>query len=172
MLDTPITEEKTIYTGLKRTPLKSKRIARKVSGIGSTPKRRLAGQIGGNKKKPKSLSKYKKELDAVFSRFIRERDDGQCYTCPKKGEIKTMQNGHFIPRQYLAVRWDETNNHCQCYACNMLYNGQPGAYAIRLEQDYGTGTVARLEARRKELTKLSPAFYEEKIAHYKALLQK
>lgn len=116
------------------------------------------------KKKKKGISGLKKRLDQIFSLYIRTRDKGQCYTCPRKDEIKKMQNGHFVPRQYLAVRWDEVNNHCQCYACNMLYNGQPGAYAVRLELDYGQGTVARLEARRKEITKLTPEWYEEQIA--------
>lgn len=146
--------------GLKKTLMKrsSTKLARK-------PLKRVQRKI-----KPSSISKLKKELDAVFSRFIRERDQGQCYTCLNKGEIKKMQNGHFIPRQYLSTRWDEVNNHCQCYACNMLYNGQPGAYAVRLEIDYGAGTVAGLEARRKDVVKMKPADYLELILHYKALL--
>ena len=122
------------------------------------------------KKKGKSISKLKKDLDAVFSKFIRERDQGQCYTCPKKGEIKEMQNGHFVPRQYLATRYDEVNCHCQCYACNMLYNGQPSRYAERLEIDYGIGTVARLEKLRHRIDKLTPLFYEEEIKRYQQLL--
>lgn len=149
---------------LKKTPLKRKSpsLTRKVS---------LQGKSGPNKKKPKSISRWKKELDAIFSLYIRTRDKGQCYTCPRKDEIKKMQNGHFVPRQYLAVRWDEVNNHCQCYACNMLYNGQPGAYAVRLEIDYGPGTVARLEGQRKEIVKLKPEWYAEQIATYRAKLK-
>lgn len=112
------------------------------------------------KKKPN----LKKNLDAVFSKFIRYRDKGQCYTCPHKDDPKRMQNGHFIPRQYLAVRWDEVNCHCQCYACNMLYNGQPGAYAMRLELDYGVGTVARLEGLKRQITKNVP--YNALIEEY------
>lgn len=131
----------------------------------TTPKKKGTSTVK-NKPKKKSLSKYKKELDRVFSIFIRERDEGQCYTCPNKGEIKKMQAGHFVPRQYLAVRWDEVNVHCQCYACNVLYNGQPSAYAARLEKDYGPGTVEMLEGKRKILTKLKPEYYEFWIAHY------
>lgn len=121
--------------------------------------------------KPRTVTSKKKELDAIFSRYIRLRDGGKCYTCPKVGEIKAMQNGHFIPRQYLATRYDEVNNHCQCYACNMLYNGQPGAYATRLERDYGKGTVEMLEEKRK-LTMLDFPYeywieiYKEKVAAY------
>lgn len=27
-------------------------------------------------------------LDRIFSTFIRMRDRGQCYTCPRKGDIR------------------------------------------------------------------------------------
>lgn len=135
---------------LKRKPRKS---------IKKPPKKRT---------KARSISKLKKELDAIFSKFIRERDKGQCYTCPKRDEVKKMQNGHFVPRQYLAVRYDEVNCHCQCYACNMLYNGQPSAYAARLERDYGKGTVEMLESKRKILVKDFP--YEEWILIYREKL--
>lgn len=121
-----------------------------------------------SKVKKRSVAKLKKELDTLFSRFIRYRDDGQCYTCPKKDDPKKMQNGHFVPRQYLAVRYDEVNNHCQCYACNMLYNGQPSRYAVRLERDYGKGTVEMLEGKRQLITKDFP--YEHWIAVYKEKL--
>jgi hypothetical protein len=114
------------------------------------------------KKKP--TAKLKKELDAIFSKFIRWRDKGQCYTCPKKDDPKYMQNGHFVPRQYLAVRYDERNCHCQCYACNMLYNGQPSRYAQRLKEDFGEEIINELEKLRQQITKDFP--YEEKIKEY------
>lgn len=114
--------------------------------------------------KKKTTTKLKKELDTIFSRYIRWRDDGQCYTCSKKDNPKYMQNGHFVPRQYLSLRFDEINCHCQCYACNMLYNGQPSAYAERLKRDYGEDIIEKLELKRQEITKDFP--YESKIAEY------
>lgn len=125
------------------------------------------------KPKKRSVSKLKKELDTLFSRWVRYSAIGpdglvECYTCLRRFEPKKIQNGHFIPRQYLALRYDEVNNHPQCYADNMLYNGQPGAYAMRLERDYGEGTVAKLEKRRQEITKDFP--YETEIARYRARL--
>lgn len=108
--------------------------------------------------------KLKKELDTIFSRFIRWRDKGQCYTCFKKDDPKRMQNGHFVPRQYLAVRFSEVNCHCQCYACNMLYNGQPSRFAQHLKEDFGDSIVDELEAERQKTTKDFP--YEEKIKYY------
>lgn len=125
------------------------------------------------KPKKRSVSKLKKELDTLFSRYVRYsavEADGMvpCYTCPNRNVPAKMQNGHFVPRQYLATRYDLTNNHPQDYACNMLYGGQPSAYAERLERDYGPGTVAALEARRRTVVPSFP--YEHWIAHYKQKL--
>lgn len=129
--------------------------------------------ISKTKTKPKkTLSKYKKELDAIFSKYIRYRDAGKCYTCGLQKEPKQMQNGHFVPRQYLAVRWDEINCHCQCYACNMLYNGQPSRYAQRLRQDYGDDIIDTLENKRRLITKLDEIWYEKQINKYKEIVSK
>jgi 5-methylcytosine-specific restriction endonuclease McrA len=125
---------------------------------------------GTTKPKKAKKSTLKKELDRVFSIYIRKRDNGQCFTCPKQDDYKNMQNGHFVPRQYLAVRWDEKNCNCQCYACNMLYGGQGATYAIRLKQKYGQEIVEWLESQRWVTTKLDDAWYREKIAYYKALI--
>jgi hypothetical protein len=114
----------------------------------------------------KTLSQYKKKLDEHFSKYIRYRDEGQCFTCPKKDHPKKMQCGHFNPRQYLATRWDETNNNCQCYACNMLYGGNPATYSVRLIEKYGLEHVRKLESLRWTPVKLTPMWYEEKIAYY------
>lgn len=124
----------------------------------------------GNKKKSKTQAWYKKELDKIFSRYIRFRDDGQCFTCPKKDDPKKMQNGHFVPRQYLAVRWNEKNCNCQCYACNMLYGGQGPTYAVRLASKYGQETVEYLESQRWVSVKLDIPWYKEQIAIYKEKL--
>lgn len=100
-------------------------------------------------KKEKTRAWYKKNhADAWFSRYIRQRDKGQCYTCHNSNDPKKMQCGHFVPRQYTATRYDETNNHCQCYACNMLYNGQPDTYAINLKRDYGDAIIEKLNSMR------------------------
>lgn len=116
-----------------------------------------------SKAKPCSVSKRKKELDSIFSKYIRARDNHTCYTCKIVLDPKKSQNGHFVPRQYLATRYDEVNCHCQCYACNILYNGQPSAYAARLERDYGKGTVEMLEGKRKILVKDFPYEYWTQI---------
>lgn len=134
-------------------------------------KRTPLRKVGLKKVKKKKVSTLKKKLDTVFSQYIRNRDGGKCYTCSKQDDPKRMQNGHFVPRQYLATRYDEVNCHCQCYACNMLYHGQPSAYAARLERDYGNGTVEMLESQRHEIIKDYPyeywiEVYTEKLKAY------
>ena len=123
------------------------------------------------KVKTKTLAKWKKELDTVFSRYIRQRDQGQCFTCPKKDHWKSMQNGLFVPRQYLSLRFDERNCNCQCYACNMLYNGQPSLYAVNLKIKFGNSIVEELESVRLRETKLDAIWYGAKILHYQSLLE-
>jgi len=126
------------------------------------------------KKKVVKISTVKKKLDAVFSKYIRtlHSKDGlvRCYTCPKVAPIAEMQNGHFVPRQYLAVRYDERNCRPQCYACNMLYNGQPSAYAKRLEEET-SGIVRELESLRLVTTKWYPQDYLNKIEEYEIRLR-
>ncbi len=117
-------------------------------------------------KKPKTVSYYKKQLDAVFSKFIRARDKHICYTCNLQMESNRSQNGHFVPRQYLKTRWDERNCHAQCYACNMLYNGQPSAYALRLRNQYGDSIIDELEAHRGIPVKLDVIWYLQQIDLY------
>lgn len=125
-------------------------------------------------KKPKTKTWYKKEFDRVFSIFIRQsyavNGYVACYTCGREGEIREMQNGHFVPRQYLATRWDERNCRPQCYACNMLYNGQPSAFASRLEQEK-KGIVKELERLRKTIRQWTIAEMIEKIDYYKNLIK-
>lgn len=81
-----------------------------------------------------------------------------------------MQNGHFIPRQYLSLRYAEDNCACQCYACNMLYNGQPSVFAIKLSEIYGERHIHALEAKRKEINRYFD--YQKIIDTYKEKCEK
>ena len=126
--------------------------------------------------KRKSISKLKKELDAVFSKYIRTKysKNGmvKCYTCQHIGEIKRMQNGHFNPRQHLATRYDERNCRPQCFACNMYYGGNPATFATNLKKEYGEGIIEELEKTRWEIFKADESWYLKKIEYYKNELAK
>src|SRR3990167_2677458 len=113
-------------------------------------------------KKEWARARWKKEADFWFSKFIRWRDKGQCYTCKNKNDPKKMQCGHFVPRQYLSTRYSEVNNHCQCYVCNMLYGGQPDIYALNLQRDYGEDIIEKLNSLRSRVERYTDF---EKIAN-------
>ena len=80
------------------------------------------------------------------------------------------------PRTVFAIKTSSSTfisdglAHHNCYACNILYNGQPSAYALQLEKQYGKGIVQELESMRKTITKLKEPYYLENIAKYKALV--
>ena len=124
----------------------------------------------------KPISKLKKELDTIFSLFIRLReatDEGlvQCFTCNKVSHYKSgMQNGHFQSRKHLATRWDETNCQVQCVGCNMFKAGEQYKFAINLDAKHGEGTAEKLELLSRTILKVSRIDYEEKITYYKGLV--
>lgn len=123
--------------------------------------------------KSRSLSKLKKELDRVFSIYIRNKyaKDGlvKCYTCSTVKPVKEMQNGHWIPRNVLATRFDEDNCRCQCVGCNMYQNGRPDVFAVNLMNE-GVD-IRELQSRRNKIFKVNALWYEEKIKHYKDLVK-
>lgn len=119
-----------------------------------------------------TTAKLKKELDRVFSLFIRHfyAKNGfvACYTCSVVKPIKEMQNGHWIPRNNLATRFSEENCRPQCVACNMFQKGKPDVFAVNLIRD-GVDIV-KLQKSRYTIFKVDFRWYEARIAYYKAKL--
>ena len=121
-------------------------------------------------KKP-TVQKLKKELDKVFSLYIRQRDNFICFTCGLRGNKRNIQNGHFVPRQYNATRYDERNCNAQCFADNMFYNGQPTEYALRLQEKYGDGIVKELNDLRKKIKQFTVQELQSMIELYKSKIK-
>ena len=120
------------------------------------------------KKKLPSLSSLKRKLDKQFSMFIRRRDAddngmGICVTC---GEVRSLQSGHWIPRQHLAVRWDERNCHGQCAACNCWGHGKLIDYTIFMQSNYGQDVVDELMRLKRTTVKMTRSDYETLIERY------
>ena len=126
----------------------------------------------------KTISKLKKELDNIFSLFIRLReatDEGmvQCFTCSRTSHYKSgMQNGHFQSRRHHSTRWNETNCQVQCVKCNMYEQGEQFRFGMALDSKYGEGTSEELEFLSRTIMKVSRIDYEEKISYYKDLVDK
>lgn len=117
------------------------------------------------KQSKNTISKLKKKLDAVFSLFIRNRDNWTCFTCGKKSK-EGMQNGHFISRSHNSTRYDEINNHAQCIGCNVFKNGNSAEYAYRLIQKYGQEEFEALIKRGRQTKQFTVKELEQLIHEY------
>jgi hypothetical protein len=121
------------------------------------------------------VPKLKKELDRVFSIFIRTRDTkgetmGFCVTCGHCAPWRDMDCGHYQPRQDLNTRWDEKNCHLQCKPCNGFRGGAAEAMAIYIDKIYGSGTAEILRAKARQSLKLDRHKLQLWINHYKRLI--
>jgi hypothetical protein len=125
----------------------------------------------------KTISKLKKELDTIFSVYIRLREANeygycQCFTCGVVRHYKDgMQNGHFQSRKHLSTRFSEDGNcEVQCVKCNVYSWGEQYKFSLALDAKYGEGRAEELEFLARTTLKISRAEYEEKISYYKNLV--
>jgi hypothetical protein len=155
---------------MKRTPLKRGNKQMKRTPISRVGKSKAIKKI--KKPKKKTTSQLKKELDKIFSLYIRNKyaKNGQvkCYTCTAIKGILEIQNGHFVSRSHLSTRFSEDNVRPQCVGCNVFGGGKVSIFAINLDKELGEGTSMRLYKEAQEITKYYP--YEEKIKEYKEKL--
>lgn len=99
------------------------------------------------------LSGLIEDADRIFSQYIRLKNADEkglvtCYTCPTTKHYTLMQNGHYIKRSNLYLRWDERNCRTQCPACNETLYGNMIEYSNRLEKECkGVTDILRDEAR-------------------------
>ena len=132
-------------------------------------------------KKKKTRTQLKKQLDKVFSHYIRwrEADDSgyvNCFTCGAKKQalgIGCIQAGHFQSRRHMILRWDDElgNVQPQCSYCNVLCSGQQFVFARRIDEVYGKGRALELEQIAKQTKKFTRADLEEMIVLYNTNLQ-
>ena len=122
--------------------------------------------------KKTTTSKLKKELDRVFSLFIRQRyknhnETVMCFTCGTKGHWKTMDCGHFQGRANIRTRWSELNCQVQCKRCNIFKNGEQFKFGLYLDQQYGPGTAEELHQQAMRPHKLLQWELQDLIDQYK-----
>ncbi len=103
------------------------------------------------------FSELIKDCDELFSKVIRlkfadKNGDVNCYTCSDKKNWKQMQNGHYIPRANMFLRFDERNCRPQCEYCNCRKYGNLLIFAQNLD---------------KEHTGITDILYEESKTIYK-----
>ncbi len=123
----------------------------------------------------KTRSKVVKELDRVFSLYIRQRDanlDGfvECFTCGRSNHWKKLQCGHFMSRARYSTRWDEENARPQCYGCNCMKQGQQYIFAKNLDKE-APGKADAMHVASLQTVKYMTHELEEMIENYKQKLK-
>jgi hypothetical protein len=95
------------------------------------------------------------EADKVYSEYIRlswAGDNGlvACYTCSKIYHWRHLDCGHFIKRQFTALRFNNINCKPQCKNCNNFLQGNDAEFERRLIAEYGADRVLWLKANQKK----------------------
>lgn len=121
--------------------------------------------------KKRTRSKVVKELDAVFSRYIRLKyanldEFVECYTCGRSYEWKKIQCGHFMSRARYSTRWHEDNCRPQCYGCNVMQQGRQYDFGLNLDKER-EGLAEEMHRLSLTETKFATFELEEKIEYYK-----
>ena len=121
-------------------------------------------------KKIKTTGAYDKELWVWFSKYIRTRDAGICFTCGKNSEGKGYHAGHFIPVGTAtghALKYDERNVHGQCYHCNINLGGNGAVYYQKMIDRCGQKVVDELFEMKAHPVKWTSGDFIQKIIYYK-----
>lgn len=154
---------KSVVKPLKRTPIK--RSATKTAIYPSKPKTLNTKPVSRRKQ-------LIKELDTIFSRYIRikESNNGiaRCVTCGVRDSWKLMDNGHYLVRGKIGTRYDERNCHVQCRKCNRLEQGKVGQYTLFMRARYGQAVIDELKAKSRQPIKTYEL--EAMIKYYKEKL--
>ena len=113
-----------------------------------------------------------KELDRVFSIYIRNRDrNNTCVTFWVRWcHNKIQHNCHFIGRWYYSHRRDEDNCFWGCWYCNTYAQEEHKIqYTIFMIKRFGSWYVDEMLLKRNR-SKPSIEFMRNKIDYYKALI--
>ena len=126
--------------------------------------------------KTKSYATLKRQLDKVFSEWTRRRFASAngfalCVTCGKAAPWRSMQCGHFIPRSYLAARWNPLNCFVQDAACNVFKRGAYPEFSAYLIRSFGAGYIDTLLALKRQPVKFTRSDLQAMIDDYSAKIK-
>lgn len=136
-----------------------KPVGAKTAGNGNLRTRKLL--------KKKTISQLKKEAWTVFSKWVRNKDRGVCYTCKKSGLTGSNYHaGHFISRRHNAVMFNEVNVRGQCMFCNLWDYGNSGAFAAEIIKEHGQEVFENLIKQSRQVKQFTVGELEEIIKKY------
>jgi hypothetical protein len=88
-----------------------------------------------NEWETKTLSEWKIDLEKVFNRMIRIRDENYgCVSCGCNLKGTKYDAGHFYAKTYGFLRFNEFNVHGQCVQCNQHKGSNALEYRQRITQ--------------------------------------
>ncbi len=124
--------------------------------------------------KTKTRGWYVKELDRVFSIYIRKRHAdfagyAICVTCGVSKPWQEQQCGHYESRGKYGTRWDEKNCNVQCYRCNVALKGNYPAYSRYLVRKFGASILDELELKASQSPKYTLGELQLLIDQYKRM---
>jgi len=125
------------------------------------------------RRKTKKLTRkdYVKQLDSIFSTFIRLRDSTKewivvCPLCWARVNWKQAQNMHFISRGCWRYRYDEDNCHAGCMRCNVILHGNYILYTRWMQNTYGIKKVDEMINKKAQVYKIPTPQFLEMIEYY------
>ena len=108
-----------------------------------------------------------KELDRVFSIYIRKRD-GQCVQCLSK---QNLTCGHLFSRVAHSTRWDENNCFGQCRNCNYSHEFDPSKFILWYIRKFGLEKYELLSHKFHSTAKFKYWELEQMIEKYRKLIE-
>lgn len=119
-----------------------------------------------------TVSKKKKLLWEVFTKYIKLRDNYTCVTCGQHSKGQGMGGGHYIAKGACGADYyfHEKNVHAQCTHCNLTLEGNRPAYRAFIIKKYGQEVLEDLENNYWRPNKEYP--YEEKYRYYTELISR
>ena len=119
------------------------------------------------KNKLKTYSDHVKELQVIFNRFIRKRDDGlPCISCGNPNMKKVNASHYYNANNHYSVRFNEDNVHSACEYCNTYLSGNLIPYREALIKKIGIERFRYLESIANDTVKYSiPELIELKVIY-------
>lgn len=125
------------------------------------------------KAKKTDRQKLIRNLDTVFSEFVRLRDADKngvvkCITCGSFEHWMKVDAGHFVTREHMGTRWEEANVNGQCQQCNRFKSGKQYEHGLAIDKKYGPGTASKLVVKSKSVCNWKDFEIEAMIKYYRA----
>jgi len=109
------------------------------------------------------IPKLKAKADKVFSLYIRHRDGWTCTICGSKAR---PQNGHYVKRSIMFVRFNEVNCNCICGPCNYRDNIHHHYYEKAIRLKWGNQAVDEMLRGTSQIVRDLRSLLEDVIRRY------